>query len=309
MTESLLGASSPKSRLSLRQVRYFLTVAELGNFTQAAQQLFVAQPALSRQIAQMEQTLGYALFARSPRGVALTAAGEVFRQRLLPLEQQLLAAEEEAGQVARGAAGGLRLLHSSSVPAASLRPWLVAFLQAAPGARIELDRLSSEAQISEVAAARADVGVARMPVLNRDPAVCFWDLPEEKLWAVLPAGHPLGAASAVQLADLADEPFVSAMHRERGGLARRVTELCIQRGFVPRLAPVISRKTAQLELVAAGFGVTVVPERMVSLCRENVIARPLADAEATSHLALVFSQQPAPLVARFIDLVQKLTPS
>jgi DNA-binding transcriptional LysR family regulator len=295
-----------KSMPSLRQIRYFLTVADLGSFTQAASALFVAQPALSRQIAQLEQDLGFALFEREPRGVRLTAAGTLFRDRVGSVEKLLASAAEESGRLARGEGGVLRLRHSSSVPIGSLMPAIERFLKEAPGARIDLDRVSSELQVTEVANDRADIGVVRFPVLRRDPAVNFIELPPEPLWVALPETHPLGASKRLALADLAAEPFVSAVHRERGGLARCVANLCLQRGFVPKLAPVISRKTSMLTLVAAGFGIAVVPERMTAINETGVVYRPLKDEDAVSTTALVLPLNPTPLAQRFADLVRSV---
>lgn len=289
---------------SLRQIRYFLTVADQGGFTPAAALLFIAQPALSRQIALLEEEVGCALFIREARGVRLTPAGQLFRERVGSLEKGVLEAVEAAQRLGRGEAGVLRLLHSSSVPAESLLPVIGRFLEQAPGARVDLDRISSEQQVQELAAGRADIGVVRLPVLRRDPAVRFVDLLPERLWVALPEGHPLAGRAFLHLADLAGEAFVSAVHRERGGLARRVTDLCLARGFVPRLAPVISRKTSMLTLVEAGYGVAVVPEGMRQLARGPVIWRQLADEDALAEKGLVMALDCSPLAQRFADLVE-----
>ena len=288
---------------SLKQIRYFLTVADLGGFTPAAVSLFVAQPALSRQIALLEAELGFALFERNPRGVSLTTAGELYRERVRGIEQQLALAADEAAQLARGNAGVLRLLHSSSIPLGSLLPVIRQFLTLAPGARIDLDRLSSETQVGEIAKGKADVGIIRLPVLRRDPAVEFIELPNERLWVALPADHRLVGVENILLADLAEESFVSAVHRERGGLARRVTELCLTRGFLPRLARVISRKTSMLDLVAAGLGIAVVPQRMTAIGNQNLVYRPLGDDDAEAGIAIIQPLQPTPLAARFVGLL------
>lgn len=289
---------------SIKQIRYFLTVADLGGFTPAAASLFVAQPALSRQIALLEEELGFALFERNPRGVSLTTAGELYRERVRGIEQQLALAADEATQLARGNAGVLRLLHSSSIPLGSLLPVIRQFLELAPGARVDLDRLSSEIQVGEIAKGSADVGIIRLPVLRRDPAVEFIELPNERLWVALPADHRLADAEQIALADLADELFVSAVHRERGGLARRVTDLCLARGFLPRLARVISRKTSMLDLVAAGLGIAVVPERMTILGNPSLRFRPLSDGDADAGIAIIQPRQPTPLAARFTALLR-----
>lgn len=289
--------------ISFRQIRYFLAVAEAGNFSLAAAGLFVAQPALSRQIAALEEELGVTLFVREARGVRLTPGGELFRARVAGMDAELASAADDTRALARGEAGVLRLLHSSSVPLAGpLLAALVRFNRDVPSARVDLDRVASETQVAEVAAGRADVGVARLPVLRRDPAVEFVPLPDERLRVALPPGHRFEGRPALQLADLAGEAFVSAVHRERGGLARRVTDLCLARGFVPRMAPVISRKTSMLTLVGAGFGVAVIPAGMAGLAGAGVRLVPLADEDATAAAAILLPRQPSPLAARFAEI-------
>lgn len=289
--------------VSLRQIRYFQAVADTGSFTLAAARLFIAQPALSRQIAQLEAELGVVLFLREARGVRLTLAGELFRARTGGVEQALEAAVDDTRRLDRGEAGVLRLLHSSSVPLVGpLLEALRRFTDAAPAARVELDRVSSEVQVAEIAAGRADVGVARMPVLRRDAAVAFLPLPAERLVLAVPADHRLAGARSVSLAELVDETFVTAVHRERGGLARRVTDLCLARGFVPRSGAVVSRKTSMLHLVAAGYGVAVVPSGMAGLLPAGTGQVPLTDADATSEAAVLLPQAPSPLARRFAGL-------
>lgn len=284
---------------SLKQLRYFLTVADLGAFTAAASALFIAQPALSRQIALLEEELGFPLFVRTPRGVALTPAGAGYRERVAGIEHELASAAEEGKQLAAGEAGVLRLLHSSSLPLRSLLPAIDRFLAAAPGARIDLDRIGSEQQIADLAAGKADVGVLRLPVLRREASVRLLPLPPERLWVALPAGHALVGRAEIGLAELADQAFVSAVHRERGGLARRVTDLCLARGFVPRTARILSRKTSMLDLVAAGFGVAIIPERMTVLASASLTCVPLADADTLADSAIALPEKPSPLAERF----------
>ncbi len=294
---------------SLRQIRYFLSVAEHGSFTAAADALFVAQPALSRQIAGLEAELGFALFERLPRGVLLTAAGQLYRERMSALEAELRNAAAAGKYLSRGEAGVLRLLHSSSLPVPGFMPWIRSLLDASPDLQIDLDRMSSEQQILELAAGRADAGLVRLPVLRREPGVEWFPLPAERLFVALPKGHVLARQAQLRLADLAEFPFVSAVHRERGGLARRVTDLCLLRGFVPRLAPVISRKTSMLDLVDAGLGLAVIPAGLSTLARPNTLCLPLADADALAESALVIPVKATPLARRFVELASTRTES
>lgn len=291
---------------SLRQIRYFLTVAEFGSFTAAAAALFVAQPALSRQIALLEEELGFPLFERLPRGVRLTPAGERYRVRMQNCLRELDEAAEEGRDLAHGQGGVLRLLHSSSTPVSVFLPWLRQLLAQVPRLRVDLDRLSSELQIAEIAAGKADLGLVRLPLLRRDPAVRLLPLPPEPLQVLLPVAHPLAGRAALHLAELAPYPFVSAVHRERGGLARCVADLCLERGFVPQLAPVLSRKTAMLDLVAAGFGIAVVPAGLAAQAGPGTTCRPLLDADAQTEWAVAVPLQAGPLAQRLLACLPTL---
>ncbi|MBA5687713.1 LysR family transcriptional regulator [Duganella sp. LX47W] len=288
---------------NFKQIHYFLTVADLGSYTQAAAALFIAQSALSRQISQLEEELDFVLFDREPRGVRLTPAGAVYRERVMTIPQTLAAAAEEGLEVSRGEAGVLRLLHSSTIPAASLMPVLNRFMATSPKARIDLDRASSELQVSLVANGSADVGVIRLPVLRRDPRVRFVDLATERLWVAVPNAHPLAKRDSISIASLEHEQFVSAVYRERGGLARVVTDLCLKRGFVPGAAQIVSPKASMLDLVAANKGIAIVPQRMAVLGGRGIVYVPLLDDDAISTCALVVPQLPTLLVKKFADIL------
>lgn len=292
--------------VSLRQIRYLLAIADTGSLTAAAARLYVAQPALSRQLAQTEETLGFPLFRREARGVCPTPAGALFLERVRGLAGMLDDAVDDARRLERGEVGVLRLLHSSSVPVAGpLLAALQAFTEALPGARVDLDRVSSELQGVEILAGRADIGVARLPVLRRSPELVQRPLPAERLWVALPAHHPLAAeAGPLPLEALRDERFVSAVHRERGGLARRVTDLCLEAGFVPNSASVQSRKTSMLALVAAGFGVAVIPACMRDMQPAGAALRQLAGPAAVAEAAIFLPQEASPLALRFAGMLE-----
>ncbi|KJV25347.1 LysR family transcriptional regulator [Aquitalea magnusonii] len=288
---------------SFRQIQYFLTVADLGGFTQAAANLFIAQSALSRQISQLEEELGFTLFEREPRGVRLTPAGVVYRDRVSTIPKTLASAAEEGLQLACGESGVLRLLHSSTFPATSLMPVLDLFVASCPKARIDLDRASSEEQVSLVANGNADVGVIRLPVLRRDSRVRFVELEAEQLWVAFPDDHSMAQKENVTVASLQHELFVSAVYRERGGLARVVTDLCLKRGYVPNTAQIVSPKTSMLNLVAAKRGIAIVPERMTTLGGTGITYVPLIDEDAKSTCAIVLPLQPTLLGQTFSDIL------
>lgn len=233
----------------------------------------------------------------------LTPAGACYRDRIKSIPAALIMAAEEGRNLARGEAGILRLLHSSTIPATSLMPILDRFMEDCSSARIDLDRASSEEQVSQIADGNADMGLIRLPVLRRDARVRFVELGAERLWVALPAGHRLARQQTLTVSALLNEPFVSGMHRERGGLARVVIDMCLKRGFVPATARIISPKTSMLNLVAAKRGIAIVPERMTTLKDNAVRYVPLCDKDAESICAAVLPLRPTPLARAFTDLL------
>jgi DNA-binding transcriptional LysR family regulator len=287
---------------TLKQIGYFLSVAEMGGFTQAAASLFVAQSALSRQIGEMEDELGFALFEREPRGVRLTPAGAAYRERVASIPTALANAAEEGRQFARGEAGVLRLLHSSTIPVSSLMDSLSRFAAQCAYARVELDRASSEEQVARVAEGHADLGVVRLPVLRRDSSVHFVELAPERLWVALPTGHALAKRRRIEVTELREAPFTSAVYRDRGGLSRVVTDLCLKRGFLPSTARIVSPKASMLNLVAARCGIAIIPERMTTLRHDGIVFVPLADPDAESRCAVVLPHAPTLLASEFLAI-------
>ncbi|WP_049125910.1 LysR family substrate-binding domain-containing protein, partial [Burkholderia cenocepacia] len=125
----------------------------------------------------------------------------------------------------------------------------------------------------------------------------------ERLCVAVPADHALAGRKRIAIARLRREPFVSAVYRERGGLARVVIDLCLKRGFVPVAARIVSPKTSMLNLVAAGRGVAIVPARMASVGIDGVVFVPISDEDAKSVCALVLPAQPTVLAQAFARVV------
>ncbi|MGY1449701.1 LysR family transcriptional regulator [Pseudomonas chlororaphis] len=291
--------------ISTRQLRYFVEIADSGSFSAAAERLFVAQSALSRQIKELETQLKTPLFERTTRLPRLTAAGEAFYPRARNLLDELNKASELATQVGQGQLGTLRLSHSSTVSMSGrLLRAISGYLEQWPGASMDIATLSSEAQLEEVAEGRLDIGLLRLPVLRQREGVRITPLFSERLLLAVPPGHPLAAdppKQGVDLAQLRDEAFISIPHPQRGGLSYLSAELCMRQGFFPKAARVLSRKTTQLQLIQAGFGIALLPESMRDIAPANLHFLPLADPACQSTVALACRQDPTPLVKQFIE--------
>ncbi len=293
--------------ISTRQLRYFVEIADSGSFSAAAERLFVAQSALSRQIKALESQLQTPLFERTARQPRLTAAGEAFYPRARNLLSELLKASDLAKQVGHGQLGTLRLSHSSTVPmSGALLQGISTWLERCAGVSVDIVKLSSETQLEEIAEGRLDVGLLRLPVLRQREGVRVVPLYTEPLVLAVPADHPLARSSAaIEWGQLKDEAFISIPHPQRGGLSYMSAELCMRAGFFPKAARVMSRKTTQLQLIQAGFGIALLPKSMQDIAPPNVHFLPLADPDCHSTVALACAQAPNALVEQFCQTLHE----
>ena len=293
--------------ISTRQLRYFVEIADSGSFSAAAERLFVAQSALSRQIKELETQLQTPLFERTARQPRLTAAGEAFYPRARNLLSELLKASEMATQVGNGERGTLRLSHSSTVPMSGpLLQGISTWLERCPGVSMDIVKLSSEAQLEQIADGRMDVGLLRLPVLRQREGVRVVPLYSEQLLLAVPPNHALARShSPIALEQLKDEAFISIPHPQRGGLSYLSAELCMRAGFFPKAARVMSRKTTQLQLIQAGFGIALLPKSMQNIAPTNLHFLPLADPDCLSTVALACAQKPSALVEQFCQTLHE----
>ncbi|NMX55122.1 LysR family transcriptional regulator [Pseudomonas sp. WS 5146] len=293
--------------ISTRQLRYFVEIADSGSFSAAAERLFVAQSALSRQIKALETQLQTSLFERTARQPRLTAAGEAFYPRARNLLSELLKASEMATLVGKGQLGTLRLSHSSTVPMSGpLLHGISTWLQRCPGVSMDIVKLSSEAQLEEIADGRLEVGLLRLPVLRQREGVRVVPLYSEQLLLAVPPNHSLARSNnPIELEQLKDEAFISIPHPQRGGLSYLSAELCMRAGFFPKAARVMSRKTTQLQLIQAGFGIALLPKSMQDIAPANLHFLPLADPDCLSTVALACAQKPSALVEQFCQTLRE----
>jgi DNA-binding transcriptional LysR family regulator len=287
--------------VSMRQLRYFVEIVEAGSYSLAAERLFVAQSALSRQVKELEASAQVQLLTRGAHRFELTPAGKTFydgaKRILFNLNETLV----QTRHTERSEQGVIRLLHSSSVPLAKpLIQRIQAYLDKHQGVSLEVSQMSSEHQGEDIEEGRSDIGLVRLPVHIKFPGVRVEELYTESLMLAVPVAHPLGQRTEVSVAELREEPFVSLPHGERGGLSYRVAELCMRNGFFPRAARATSRKTTLLSLIDAGLGVALVPDSMRSIAPTGVCFIRLAAGEnATTAAALLYRRGASPLVDGF----------
>ncbi|MEV5872993.1 LysR family transcriptional regulator [Streptomyces sp. NPDC052101] len=215
--------------MELRQLSYFVAVAEELHFGRAAERLHIVQSAVSQQIQRLERELGAELFDRSPRRVRLTGAGE----RLLPEARAVLAAAERARAVV-AAPAGLRLGTSTGL-GEHLDRVLARFAARAPEVPVELFSLPAGERLARIAAGRLDAAFVR----SAEPPAGVTVLPlwSDPLVAALPATHPLAGRDEIDLADLAALPLALAPRRVNPALVDLVVGACHAAGFEPVPGP------------------------------------------------------------------------
>lgn len=296
--------------MELRHLRYFIAVAEELHFGRAAQQLGISQPPLSQQIQALEQELGARLFERTNRRVALSEAGRLF----LDEARQVLAQVDKAADVARraqlGELGEMKIGFTSSAPFTSRIPQAIhAFRQRFPAVHLHLTEMSSREVVDAVFDESIEVGLMRpLPVPE---GLAVTELFREPLVAVLNASHPLAACGdgGVQMADLAQEPFVFFPRSYGSGLYAQLMELARQAGFSPHFAQEAGEALTIIGLVSAGLGVSVLPASFQRIRIDGVVYRTLLDPQATSAVWLVRREGAGSAMANaFAELLGEISP-
>lgn len=284
--------------MELRQLRYFITVAETGSFTGAAAVLGVLQPTVSQHIQRLEGQLNTNLFERHARGVRLTYAGRHLLRSARRIVRELDAALDHATRAARAQAGILRLGFFTSLSAGLMREMLASFRRATSGIEIELCETSPSDLLAAVREHRLDLALT---VLGGVPAEFatqrLWD---EELVAAMPKGHPLASRGTVSWSDLLSTQLIvrawesgSPIYTFLVGRIARDSLLPVEQHFVSR--------EALLGLVGLGFGITVMGVSAAGAQFPGVVFKPINEPDASVPVTAVWlPENDNPLRGRFV---------
>jgi DNA-binding transcriptional LysR family regulator len=257
--------------MELRHLRYFLALAEELSFTRAAERVGIAQPPFSQQIQALEHEIGVRLVDRTPRRVVLTEAGTVFAERVRFILSRIAEAVVVTQQVGRGMSGHICVgFTESGCFNPAVTQTLLEFRQTYPALHVTLQENSSTNLVAMIREGTVDAAFIRPP-FEGDEVVAHTLLLQEKMVVAVPKGHRLASRKATTLARLSDDVFVFYHRRVRPGLTDAVIAACERSGFRPRLSQEAPQLTSTLNLVAAGLGVSIVPESLRHL-RTNDIA-------------------------------------
>jgi DNA-binding transcriptional LysR family regulator len=297
--------------MELRHLRYFVAVAEERHITRAARRLGIQQPPLSQQIKALETELGVTLLKRGPRGVEATIAGQVFLDEAYAILEAVSRAKARTLLTSRGQVGRLSIGFTTSAALHPLVPNIIrAFRQAY--ARVELDLHENAAADLTEAVMRRDIQIAvlRAPVA-RPPELAFLELLHEELLVVLPVGHRLAGRrgrSGMELRDLAQEKFILVRRPGAPGIYEDVVQACRKTGFEPHVVAEVPHMLTNINLVAAGAGISMVPASMREVNLRQVVYCPMRTTpKLTAPLTLAYlTDDVDPVLSNFIAITRAM---
>ncbi|KGS97508.1 bacterial regulatory helix-turn-helix, lysR family protein [Burkholderia pseudomallei MSHR7498] len=270
--------------MELRQLRYFIAVAEEMNITRAAQRLHMTQPPLSRQLQLIEDEIGLPLFERGARPLKLTDAGRV----LYAQARRVLEQADELAPLTRRLAQAAERIVIGFVPSTlygALPEVIRAFREAAPAVELSLIEMFTLEQLGALKGGRIDIGFGRLRF--NDDRLVREVLVEERLIAALPDGHPLAAPDAsISLADIAGQTLIVYPSTPRPSFADQQLSALRDGGLAPAAVHEVRELQTALGLVAAQVGVSLVPESVEGVRVKGVAYRRLPEPVATSPIIL-----------------------
>lgn len=301
--------------MELRQLRYFIAVGEELHFRRAAERLHISQPPLSQQIRALEQELGFALLIRTRRRVELTPAGAAFLRDARTILGELEGAVATARRIDAGHTGRLRINFVGSALFSIVPRMVERFRRSRPGVEIELHERATLEQLRAVHAGMADVGLVRPPIED-DTGLRIETVLRERTVAALPATHELATLSRVPLRRLADEPLVLFPRDQAPGFHDLLVNSLAGAGTArpggvggagvggvggPQIIQYAPEMLTIIGLVAAGTGVSLVPESVGRLALDGVTYRPVSGAPRSELVAITRAGDDASLVRAFVS--------
>ncbi len=294
--------------MELRHLRYFVAVGEEQHYGRAALRLRVAQPALSRQIQDLESEIGCQLFDRLPRGVKINAAGKSFLDDARRILQQVNEAAMRAGRVARGQSGTLRVGFTESASWHGVVPdSFRQFRRHQPDAELQLYPLSSLEQVDAVRSGRLDAGFA-FNMLKSERDLAQIQVATHNVVLAVPKGHALTKAKKIRLRDMWDTDFVFFPRRQSPAYYDLLMHECFRGGLkTPRIVQEAADQATLLSLVTCRLGVAFVSDSTRWRCPAGVVLLKLIDLDLPLPFSLVWRKDnDSPLLRQYVANVQQL---
>lgn len=291
--------------MELRHLRYFVAVGEEEHYGRGAQRLRVAQPALSRQIQDLEEEIGFKLFDRLARGVQLTSAGKLFLDEVRRLLQQVDDATTRARSVATGQSGTLRVGFIESMSWHGIVPdSFREFRTQQPEVELQIKPLSSAGQVDAVRSGELDAGFV-FTLARMDRELVWRQIAEIGLMLAVPKGHSLARTRRINLRNLNNVSFIWFPRRESPFFYDQLMHACFRGGLKsPRIVQEGVNEATILSLVSCGLGVAFVSAATRWRCPESVVLVEVSDLKLPLPFALIWRKgNHSPLLHRFVENV------
>lgn len=296
--------------MELRYLKYFVAVAERQNFTRAAEELHVAQPAISQQIKSLEDELGVALLLRTKRSVKLTAAGMAFLSEAKEILAHAELSKQVARRAARGETGSLAIGCFSSAVSGFLPELIQTYRKKFPAVRVHLFELTPEQQVQAFARERIDVGFSRPLSAEIENDFVQELIYRDRIMLAVPETHPLAKVKQARLEKFGREDFVMFKRSEAPELVAQMTQLCAQAGFIPQIVSEPPMMQTVLMAVAACIGVALVPACVRRFCQPGVAFLPVHPASPAVDLVMTRPKgEVSPTVSAWLELMHANLPS
>lgn len=276
--------------MDMRQLRYFVAVAEELNFRRAAERLNISQPPLSIQIKAMEQELDTVLFDRNRHAVSLTGAGRILLNHARNTLREMDLAQDLVRRAGKGEAGIIRMGFVGSVPMLELFSYLlVGFRKLFPHVRVDPHHLSTGKQIAAVIDGTIDIAIIRPSTgLHIGSTLTSRILWSDELKVFFPVGHPLAHGhDSLSFTDLEGEKFIVIAAGSSCGVRDITIATCGDAGFIPNVVQEVHDLRTALWLVAGGAGIAVLPECYDQAGVAGVLSRRLSGPSIESHICLL----------------------
>ncbi len=298
--------------IDLKQLKYFLAVAEEKSFSRAAERLHISQPPLSQQIMKLESELGVRLFARTTRTFELTVAGKALMGEAADMLAKMRMTIDTIRQIDRGEVGRLRVGIVGSAMWGPIPSLLEEFQTKYPSVTWTLHESGPNVQYEALRAKQIDVGFWREPKLDEDDLkndhlkqeLCF----RENVCVAVNEHHPLATLPYIELTDIRDEPMLT-LALDKSAFPRYLIQCCVKAGFQPMIFQEASEPQTLLAMVGAGLGVTLMPETTSRIGWPGVIFLPIRTNPPSANLYITYTTlDDAPVVRAFLKILNPTAP-
>lgn len=284
--------------MELRHLHYFKTLAEELHFRKASEKLHITQPALSRQIKELESELGVTLFDRNRRRVILSPSGKHLYIKTISLFKQLEETKRELKRIENMEVGSIRIGYVATAMHSILPEFLLKLKNGNPRLQLSISEMTTNDQLDGIRNGSLEFGFVRCPV--NDNSVSQKIVFKESFTLIFPANHPLAKKKLTNLSILRNEPFVFFPRHYNPGYYDKTISLCYRAGFTPNIQYEGVGSYTLLQMVASGLGITILPYSIAKIADERVKYVELKSIKEKAELAIIFDEK------RLASALQKL---